>query len=348
MSDIFIPPIGTFRTIFLYVGQGDATLMIVPDGNSHKYVLIDSNKDDTNISVDIAAIIKGKIPKGQLIFINTHPHKDHLNGIDTVHKAITIGEIWHSGHLPHKDNREEYTKMQSVISEIGEGKEFYLRGSRELNVVHNDKDETSKVTRKIGDVDYQVLSPAKYVCDDIDDETPEARRQRIHEQCGVIRFTYKNKGIMITGDSDKKAWAEHITPYYNDCLGANALSASHHGSRSFFKDGEDDETPFKEHIEKINPEYLIISAPKESPHDHPHDDAMELYKEYVPEEGIFNLGDKEQSVVIDIDSSGNQSVEWVDFSQDESVKENKPSPSLYPYKPTGISNVKPYCSYGNN
>lgn len=349
MTDIFNPPKGTFRTVFLYVEQGDATLMMIPDGEQHKFVLIDSNKSENGI--DIPSLLKGKISNGELVFINTHPHKDHLKGIDEIHKAITIGEIWHSGHLPHKDNREDYDKMKEIISKIGDKNEYYLRGSREENVVHTDKEETSKVEKKIGDVDFQVFSPAKYVCEEIDGEAPETRRKQIHEQCGVIKFTYKNKSILITGDSDKKAWAENITPYYNDLLTANVLSASHHGSRSFFKENEEDEKPFKEHIEKINPEYLVISAPKDSKFDHPHDDAMEIYREYITEEGIFNLGEKEQSLMIDIDSDGILTTEWVDSSEEKgSDNNNKTAVSSfpsYPYKPSGNSNIKPYCSYEN-
>jgi len=305
MSDIFNPQVGTFRTIFLYVGQGDATLMIIPDGENHKYILIDSNKDKENNGVDIAKFLNSKIPNGELIFINTHPHKDHLKGIDEIHKAVVISEIWHSGHLPHKDNREEYDKMRDIISKIGSENEYYLRGSKENNVVHTDKEETSRVEKKIGEVDFQVFSPAKYVCEEIDNEDPKIRRKQIHEQCGVIKFTYKEKSILITGDSDKEAWTEHITTYYNDRLNANILSASHHGSRSFFKNGKDDKNPFIEHIKKIDPEYLVISAPKKSDYDHPHDDAMEIYKKYISKEHIYNLGEKEKSLIVDIDINGN-------------------------------------------
>ena len=341
MSDIFNPPTGTFRTVFLYVGQGDATLMMIPDGNEHKFVLIDSNKDDKNNGVDIPSLLKDRVQAGELVFINTHPHKDHLRGVNDIHDVVTIGEIWHSGHLPHKDNREDYDKMQKIISKIGDKNQYYLRGSNEENVVHTDREETSKLNKKIGEVDLRVFSPAKYVCEEIDDEEPETRRKQIHEQCGVIKFSYKDKSILITGDSDKKAWMENITPYHGDFLKSDVLSASHHGSRSFFKEGEEDKSPFKEHIDKINPEYLIISAPKNSPHDHPHDDAMEIYREYIPEEGIFNLGDKEQSLIVDIDSNGDISTEWIDISgKDESDK----SAGLYPYRPTNTSNVRPFCA----
>ncbi|MCH5684096.1 hypothetical protein LWM68_07310 [Niabella sp. W65] len=112
---------------------------------------------------------------------------------------------------------------------------------------------------------------------------------------------------MITGDSDKEAWKEHITDYHKESLPSHVLSASHHGSRTFFKENEEDKDIYEAHIKEINPTYLIISAPKQedSPHGHPHDDAMELYKKHVEEENIFHLGKNYESVIVDIDSDGN-------------------------------------------
>lgn len=189
---------------------------------------------------------------------------------------------------------------------------YYLRGSRDINVLHTDREENSKVTRKMGEVDYQVFSPAKYVCDDIEGENPEERRKRIHEQCGVIKFTYKDKSILLTGDANKIAWKDYIVNYYGDDLKSDVLSGAHHGSRTFFKEDEDDKNVYEEHMKKIAPEYLVISAPKQkdSPHDHPHDDAMEIYKKYVKEDNIFHLGENEECVVADIDSEGRLSIEY--------------------------------------
>jgi competence protein ComEC len=53
-QEVIIPQkSGTFRTVFLYVGQGEATLMAIPDGDSFKYVLIDSNVDKENEGLDL-------------------------------------------------------------------------------------------------------------------------------------------------------------------------------------------------------------------------------------------------------------------------------------------------------
>jgi beta-lactamase superfamily II metal-dependent hydrolase len=88
------------------------------------------------------------------------------------------------------------------------------------------------------------------------------------------------------------------------------LGASHHGSRTFFKYDEDDEEPYKEHMTAIGPEYVVISAPKqsESKHGHPHDDALDLYGEFVDEASILHLGKNRECVIVDISSDGNLEV----------------------------------------
>ena len=312
MLDILNPKKWVFRTIFLYVWQWESTLMIMPDWENHKYVLIDSNTiEDDKKAIDISEILKWNIWENDLIFINTHPHKDHLKWIDKIHENLGIWEIWHSWHIPHKDNKVEYEKMKEIIDDIWEDREFYLKWSNDINHIHSDKEEDSKIEKRIWDVDFQVFSPAQYVSDEIEDETEDIRRKRIHEQCGVIKFTYKDRSILITWDSDKEAWKEYITEYYKDVLQSDILSASHHWSRSFFKNWDDDEDIFEEHI---NPTYLIISAPKESKFEHPHSDALEIYEKYIEEKNIYNLWDEEKSLVIDIDSAWEIKTEYHDFA----------------------------------
>ena len=310
--------------------------MIIPDGDDHKYVLIDSNIDEERGGILLDDFLKDIKNKG-LIFINTHPHNDHTRGLKSIKELVK--EIWHSGHKPGKEHDDSYKEMEGVMKDIGDKNVFYLRGTCDLNTVHTDREEKSKTVKKIGDVDFQVFSPAKYVCDDIAGEDPEARSRRIHEQCGVIKFTYKDKSILLTGDSDKTAWKESIKAYYEDNLKSEVLSASHHGSRSFFKDGEDDKDVYEEHIEAIGPEYLIISAPKQkdSLHDHPHDDALDLYKKHIEEGNIFHLGVKGESVVADIDSNGNLTI------SDEEI--DKTSESDVIFRTSGAS--RPYFPNAN-
>lgn len=304
---------GIFRTVFLYTGQGESTLMVIPNGSGvddYIYVLVDSDKDNEKNEIDLVKMFKDLFTsKGELqTFINTHPHNDHIGGIRTVYDEIGFKEVWHSNHKPGGEHKKKYEDFQYVINKVGKSNEYFLLGTNDLNKIRTSDDK--EVIKKLGQIDYQVLSPAEYLCDEISDADADERNKRIHEQCGVIKFTYGSMSIMITGDSDKEAWMEHITDYHIKNLPSEVLSASHHGSRTFFKDDEDDTDVYEKHIENIKPTYLIISAPKkeDSPHGHPHDDAMDLYKKHVEEDNILHLGATYESVIIDIDSSGNMEV----------------------------------------
>lgn len=294
-----------FRTIFLYVGQGDCTLLAIPDDDSYKYVLIDSNYDEGAGGIDILKLLEDLFDgqDGSLdVYINTHPHKDHLGKVKEIYEQIGIGQLWHSGHKPGGEHKETYEDLEFVIKKLGEENVFRLRGSKEEN-------KLDKEGIELGDINYNILAPADYVSDEIEDEKPEERYSRIHEQCGVIRFKYgeDEKQILITGDADYKAWKDNITDYHKDRLPSRVLSAAHHGSRSFFwKDADTDEDPYKEHLEIIDPSYVIVSAPKEkeSKHDHPHQEAMNLYREKVGDDAVFHLGEKRECIIVDITSEG--------------------------------------------
>jgi len=302
---------GIFRTVFLYTGQGESTLLVIPNGSGiddYIYVLVDSDKDNEKKEIDLVKMFKDLfISKGKLrTFINTHPHNDHIGGIREVYDEVGFNEVWHSNHKPGGKHKSKYEDLKYVIDKVGKSNEYFLKGTDDKNKIR--KSDDTEIIKKLGDVDFQVLSPAEYLCDDIDEDSADERNRRIHEQCGVIKFTYGKdpQSIIITGDSDKTAWKDHITDHHKNNLKAIILSASHHGSRTFFKDGEEDTDVYEAHIENIKPEYVIISAPKkeDSPHDHPHDDAIELYEKHVSEDNILHLGANYESVIVDIDADG--------------------------------------------
>jgi len=311
-----IPDPGTLRATFFYVGQGEATLLTIPDGDNFCYALIDTNNDKENGGIDLSKLLNDLLESSDsLTFINTHPHKDHLNGIKRIHQNVSITEVWHSGHKPGKNHDEAYQEMKDVINNIGSENEFILFGTNDNNKIR-EKDGETEIEKKLGDIDYVVLSPAEYVQDEVDEDKSEERYKRIHERCAVLIISYGGEhktNIIITGDSDKKAWQEHITDYHKDKLPSIILSASHHGSRTFFKTDEEDAEPYEEHIDNISPDHLIISSPKrsESPHDHPHNDALDLYKKYV--DNIYHLGENRECVIMDIDSNGGIEIK---FDQD--------------------------------
>jgi beta-lactamase superfamily II metal-dependent hydrolase len=305
-QSIILPPPRVFRTVFLYVGQGESTLLAVPDGDRHKIVLVDSNEDgEGNNGIDIVKLLEDLFRDTQdrlAAYVNTHPHRDHFDGVRKIYDAVGIDELWHSGHKPGGDHKEAYKDLEYVMQKLSDGRVFCLKGSREDNKL-DDKEV------KLGDINYNVLSPAEYVSDEIGDGDPDARYRRIHEQCGVIRFRYgqNEKQVLLTGDANRKAWETHIADYHKDRLPSTVLSAVHHGSNTFFWDNADaDGDPYTEHLRAINPTYVIVSAPSrdKSKHDHPHKEAMELYEKKVGKDNVKHLGQREECIIVDIDESG--------------------------------------------
>lgn len=287
------------RVVFLYVGQGDSTIVLVRSGTTCKTILVDINRDkEGNGGISVPRLMKDLLAEqaGKLdVFVNTHPHNDHLDDLEDLDKSVDIQEVWHSGHVPGKEHRKSYDVLQKVIKRVkkkhGDAAETELRGSRSATVM--------------GDAEYYVLAPAEHVKDEIDDESDETRYRRIHEQCAVLKFGKNKTWVMLTGDADRDAWEKHITEYHAERLSAQVLSAAHHGSRSFFRYDEEDD-PYKDALQKISPTYVIISAPKsdESPHSHPHEDAVGFYEEEVGADNVLHSGQNRESYICDIFSNG--------------------------------------------
>lgn len=288
---------GMLRVIFLFVGQGDSTLVVVPNGKNYKFVLIDCNRHPDVNGIDLTKLLNDLCDNPLDLFINTHPHKDHLLGIKDIHENVKVAKIWHCGHEPKGKHKDAFKELQEVMKDIGNKNVGELRGTRDTN--------------SLWDISYNCLAPAEYVKDDIEDEDADAHYKRIHEHCAVLRLIYGQdpKRILLTGDADHVAWKEHITDYHSERLKSDVLSAAHHGSRTFFIEDEGDD-PYVDHIEKISPDYLVISAPSrsESEFDHPHKDAIKIYEKHVDKDSIINLGDNKECVIVDIDSAGNMDV----------------------------------------
>jgi beta-lactamase superfamily II metal-dependent hydrolase len=299
------------RAIFLFVGQGESTLLFMPDGDAHKTMLVDCNRAPKLGGIDLPKLL-ADLPTRRDdgtsrldLFVNTHPHNDHVCGIGDIHKATYIEELWHSGHKPSNHHEGPYKDLMDVVKAVRSrgGNIEELRGSRTATPFAS------------GFID--VVAPAEHVCEDIAGEDPEVRDRRIHEHCSVLRVRYADgamRGLLLTGDSDKTAWKEHITEYHGkdgeNRISSSVLSASHHGSRTFFKDTEDDEDVYEEHMHRIKPEYVVLSAPdrKDSQHDHPHEDAVALYEKHVTAANVLHMGSRRWSFVLDVKEDGSFSI----------------------------------------
>jgi beta-lactamase superfamily II metal-dependent hydrolase len=279
------------------VGQGSSTIILIKNGDAYKSLLVDINLDAENGGVNVPALMSDLLGESNLdVFINTHPHDDHLKGIVELSEKVKIYSVWHSCHKPGKKYDDAYKDLMKVIEKVKKegGNEVILKGSKEEML--------------IGEAKYYILSPAEYVTDDINDEDPDTRYNRIHEQCAVLKFGINQRWCMIPGDADRNAFEKHITKYHKERLNSVALTASHHGSRTFFRYDEKD-NPYIDALDCIDPKYIMISAPKseESKHEHPHEDAVNLYVEQVGKDNVHHTGQKRYCYIFDIFQDGTYS-----------------------------------------
>lgn len=284
------------RAVFLYVGQGDSTIVFVKNGSDYEVLLVDINQDRKNGGIDVPRLVKDLLGgKSLYAFLNTHPHEDHVFGVGALGKQVVIDRVWHSGFSPGKDANPGYEDMKELIKEVkkrnGDTSVRFLRGSRS--------------EEPLCDAMMHVLAPAEHVAEDIAEEDKDRRRALIHENCVVVKIGKESAWILLTGDADKPAFEKHITDYHKDRLGSQVLSASHHGSISFFKDKDDDE-PYLAGLAAIDPTDVVLSAPtqKESKHGHPDSDAVELYEDHVGADHVYHTGDERYSFIVDILNDG--------------------------------------------
>ena len=317
-----------FKSWFLNVGQGDATYWEFTDSTGKVWRgLIDCNLDRKRKGIDVHRFVEDKMPtvngKRQLrldFLIVTHPHSDHIQGLKKFGDDYEIGELWDSGHIPEEGNDncllfEDYEKVKEKHKAVLK----LHKMSRDTFSICNDE------------LTVHVFSPSNWVAE-ADERTGEDRREAIHSECLCFKFVFAEIAVLFAGDSNWLAW-ERITDYdeYDEAtLEAKILHVSHHGSRTFFHRKKEDE-PLRAGIERISPEVLIISVPEDSPHEHPHEDAMDIYREYVTDEENIHLTHK-NSLVLSIEDDGSWDVQTdesiqaeYEFSEEEETSESRNS-----------------------
>jgi competence protein ComEC len=289
-----------FEVIFVDVGQGDSTLVRLPGGS---YLLVDVNRCPGS-GIDMFKLLDDRLPKGRdgrgrLEYLAiTHAHDDHITGMGDLYDRYDVGELW----LP----------LQEVRKKIGDHFGEYQRVEKEHpdDLIYRPKGSRSPI-RQLGareSVAVRCFSPPGWI--DVDESLQEDEARRlVHENCMVLKLSFQGVSVMITGDSNLPCW-QRIVGYYEgredesglEVLKTTILPASHHGSRTFFKDDKSDK-PWLDALEAIDPETVIVSVGKNNRHDHPHSDAMNAYRDQVGNDMVLQTSEQ-GTMVLEVDADG--------------------------------------------
>ncbi len=187
------PEVGELAMYVIDVGQADSSFFVFPDGTN---MLIDAG-EDANASTVISLIDSLGVKKIDKV-VCTHPHIDHIGGMEKIISEYDIGEVY----LP--DAVSTTKAFSGMIEEIN-------RKNIPMNFVYAGdvlSDEVYKIT---------VLSPEDKDYDEM------------NLFSAVIKVEYENTSFILMGDAEKVN-ENDMVERFGERLKCNVLKVGHHGS----------------------------------------------------------------------------------------------------------------------
>lgn len=177
---------------FVDIGQGDAILLQA----SNQVMLIDTG--DNGTEKELVQYLKNKGIKKIDYLIGTHPHADHIGGMDKVINEFEIGKIY----MPKKSHTSK--TYESVLMAIKNKNYKVLTGKAGVNFTFGN------------DIQVEMLSPMKEEYSELNDYSI------------VIKVTNNEDSFLLTGDIEKEV--EHNLLEAKVNVEADVLKLAHHGS----------------------------------------------------------------------------------------------------------------------
>ena len=215
---------GDLRAYFLDVGQGDASIILFKD----KVIVIDSGEVDQGEKV-VAALRELGVKKIDLL-VATHPHSDHIGGMQDVLENFKVQKVLDSGIPSTSPLYERFLKMIET---------------RGITYIVARQGQTIDIDPSLR---ILVLSP------------PEDRTSDdLNANSIVLRISYGTVNLLYAGDAT--ASAEEAITKTGYPLAAQVLKVGHHGSSG------SSSAPF---LSRVNPDIAVIPVGNANDYGHPH------------------------------------------------------------------------------
>ena len=191
------------EAVFLDVGQGDATLLALPNG---RHVLIDAGVRspfrDEGARTVVPHLERFGIRQLDALVL-THADADHIGGAASVLRSVPVARLVHNG-------QEKETAVWSELTTVADS-----LGIRETTVVAGD------TLALDDDVRIRVLGPSR----------PPQAGDDANDASVVLLVEYGTTRWLLTGDAESQAEAD-LVARYGALLRADVVKVGHHGSRT--------------------------------------------------------------------------------------------------------------------
>jgi competence protein ComEC len=237
----------SFRITFLDVGQGEASLVKLPD---KKVMLIDGGTYDPDMGRRVVApYLWSKGIKSVDYLVLSHPHPDHYGGLIYIMDNFKVGEVWLNGRMIP-------------------GSEVFFQKIQEKKIPY-------KILRR-GDVleasassakDYKIFVFHPY--DEFYADSPRGEFSNQNSASLVLKIDTGDASALFTGDIEVEA--EENLMFLGRWLRSDVIKVPHHGGRT---------SSSLEFLKSVNPQVAVASAGENNPFNHPHRETIERYNSF--------------------------------------------------------------------
>lgn len=221
---------------YIDVGQADCELISFPDG---RHMLIDAGATDSEKTLPPYLKSLG-IEKLDYV-IGTHPHEDHIGGLDAVIESFEIGQIY----MPKATTT---TKTYKDVLTAVKNKGLSINTAKAGKVIIDEPD-----------IRAELLAP---ISDKYDD---------LNNYSAILKLQFGNTSFLFTGDAEKLSENEMLDSAGAEKLRCDVLKAGHHGSST---------STSEKFLKAVSPSYAVISCGTGNDYGHPHKETISLLDKY--------------------------------------------------------------------
>jgi competence protein ComEC len=241
----------------LDVGQGDSILLVSPNGNT---MLVDASTKEAYPQIR-EALQKRGIDKLDIV-VATHPHADHIGGMKQLLEEFSVGVYYMTDDIAT-------TKTFEALLDLLEEQQVRVRQAVADGETFLDWDMEATV---------QLLSPIGGVA-----------YSDFNEGSVILRVTYGETSILLTGDAGKEAETMLLQTYPKGMLQSDVLKLGHHGSHTATSEA---------FLLAVAPQCAVASLGEGNSYGHPHTVVVQLLQEQqIP----FYRTDEDGTVCIRLD-----------------------------------------------
>jgi competence protein ComEC len=210
-------------------------------------------------------------------FISTHPHMDHLNGLNDLKNEVGYTNFWvvRNNLEPTGELSQQQEADWALYKNYRNSVNGHAEGSRIIGATAGQSED---FWNQDG---IQILSP----CSELIQLAREKNEPNIMSY--VLLITYANRRILLGGDAVKETW-EYVFESHGDKIrDILLLKASHHGRDTGY---------YQPAVKLMNPRYVVVSVGTK-----PETDASNKYRKFT--EYVWSTRWR-GNIVFEIESNG--------------------------------------------